>query len=146
VHSYAESVDSFKQCDTILLKDENQPPRNFKIESVSSINNRIFLKLREVDDINQAKALVGQSVCILKQNLEKLAEHEYYWHELIGMEVWDRGHRYLGKIIAIFSTGSNDVYVVQKDSEEVLVPGTLEVVEQIDVIKGIMVVDLPEIL
>jgi 16S rRNA processing protein RimM len=146
VYSYAESVDTFRHCRSVVVKGEEEPPRICDVESVTLEKNRVLLKLRGVDDIKQAQALVGQSVCILKQHPEKLAEHEYYWHELIGMEVWDRGQRYLGKIVAILPTGSNDVYVVRNDSKEVLVPGTLEVVEEVDVTKGIMVVDLPEMI
>ena len=53
---------------------------------------------------------------------------------------------YVGKIVAIIPTGSNDVYVARNDSEEFLLPATLEVIMRIGLEKGCVVVHLPEVM
>ena len=50
----------------------------------------------------------------------------------------------LGEIIEILETGSNDVYVVAGPTGEILIPALSQVVKTIDVIGGLMTVDLPE--
>jgi 16S rRNA processing protein RimM len=146
VYSYAESLETFRHYPSFIVRGDKEPSRSYDVENVTPQKSTVLLKLKGVDDIDQAQALVGRSVCIPKCSLETLTKDEYYWHDLIGIEVWDRSNHYLGKIAAILRTGSNDVYVVRKDSEEVLVPGTVEVIEKVDVKTGIMVVDLPEVI
>ena len=54
------------------------------------------------------------------------------------------GHAYLGRVTSVFPTGSNDVYVVRHNDEEILVPALEWVVLAIDLAAGRMRVDLPE--
>ncbi len=46
-------------------------------------------------------------------NLAQLQPGEYYWHELIGMQVVNSTGVSLGKVAEIMPTGSNDVLVVE---------------------------------
>ena len=50
----------------------------------------------------------------------------------------------LGEITDILETGSNDVYVVVGPTGEILVPAIRDVIKEIDVLSGLMTVDLPE--
>ena len=50
----------------------------------------------------------------------------------------------LGTIVDILETGSNDVYVVDGEQGEVLIPSTREVVRSIDVDGGVVTVELLE--
>ena len=72
------------------------------------------------------------------------ATHEWaenYYYELVGLEVVrDDGGR-LGTLERIIETGANDVYLVRgAEGEEILIPGTREVVESVDIEGGTMVV------
>jgi 16S rRNA processing protein RimM len=60
------------------------------------------------------------------------------------MEVYTDEGDYLGLITSIFATGSNDVYVVKDDKQEVLIPALESVVLDIDLELKRMRVDLPE--
>jgi len=50
----------------------------------------------------------------------------------------------LGTLEEIIETGSNDVYVVRRGREEILVPAIEEVVRDVDLQRRLMTVDLPE--
>ena len=50
----------------------------------------------------------------------------------------------LGQIVDVFATGSNDVYVVRGENGELLLPATDEVVREIDVAGGKMLVEVLE--
>ncbi|MFP3340857.1 ribosome maturation factor RimM, partial [Micrococcus sp. SIMBA_131] len=43
----------------------------------------------------------------------RLAEEEFYYRDIIGLEVHTEEGEYLGKIKEILSPGANDVWVVQ---------------------------------
>ena len=102
----------------------------------------LFLS-REVRTAAEAQRLVGAEICVPESRLPALAADEFYWHQLIGLEVMSVDGRRLGTIPQIIETGSNDVYVVQEGREEVLIPALAEVVREVNLERRLMVVDLP---
>ena len=63
---------------------------------------------------NRRQALVGCKVFLPEDMQEKLPEGEYYWRDIIGLDVYNEDDKYIGKIESIFPTGSNDVYVCKR--------------------------------
>jgi len=102
----------------------------------------LFLS-RAVRTAAEAQRLVGAEICVPESRLPALAADEFYWHQLIGLEVMSVDGRRLGTIRQIIETGSNDVYVVQEGREEVLIPALAEVVREVNLERRLMVVDLP---
>jgi len=78
-----------------------------------------------------------------ESDFPELPEEEFYFHDLIGLEViTDQGQR-LGRLKEILVTGANDVYLVQKDDQkEILLPATEEVILDIDLDEGRILVHL----
>ena len=84
------------------------------------------------DTPEKAKALNGWFLKVPEAEAVPLPEGQYYWYELIGMEVFSEGGEKLGAIVDVFETGSNDVYVMKHGKQEVYIPATKEVIRQID--------------
>ena len=60
-------------------------------------------------------------------------------------EVYDEAQNYVGKVVDIFPTGSNDVYVVKKDNgKDLLLPAIKEVVKNVDIESKKIIVNLIE--
>ena len=60
----------------------------------------------------QVQHLVGREVYVRRSQLPPPADDEYYWHDLLGLQVVTDAGRRLGELSSIIETGSNDVYVV----------------------------------
>jgi 16S rRNA processing protein RimM len=103
----------------------------------------LFLELEDIVNIDSAKALVGYKVLIPDDMLEDLTEGEYYWRDIIGLDVYTQDGKRLGRIESVFPTGSNDVYVC-KGEREMLIPAIADVIQGIDLDKNIMTVKLLE--
>ncbi len=101
-----------------------------------------ILQLGGVDDRDAAERLRGSSVWISSEKIVKLPVGEYYWSEIIGLQVLTEEDQILGRIEAVFPTGSNDVYVCRGGGREILLPAIEEVVRKIDTDRGVMVVRL----
>ncbi len=84
------------------------------------------------DSPEKARALNGWLIKIPEEEAVPLPEGAYYWFELIGMEVFSESGEKLGKIVDIFKTGSNDVYVMKQGKKETYSPATKEIVKQVD--------------
>lgn len=79
------------------------------------------------EDRNAADLLVGAGIWVPKSSLPSLDEDEYYWSELIDMQVITEQGVLLGQVHAMMETGANDVIVVRAcegsiDAEERLLP------------------------
>ena len=101
----------------------------------------IVAKLDGVDDRNQAEALSGCGLYISARQLPRLPAGDYYWSELIGLEVQSLRAEPLGVIESMLETGADDVMVLSGDRER-LIPFVIdEIVREIDLEARRMVVD-----
>ncbi len=94
--------------------------------------------------MESAQALVGCKVFLPEDMQEKLPEGEYYWRDIIGLDVYNEEGKYIGKIESVFPTGSNDVYVCKGEEREILLPAIADVIRKIDVNRRVMIVRLLE--
>ncbi|MBI5587689.1 MAG: 16S rRNA processing protein RimM [Deltaproteobacteria bacterium] len=79
-----------------------------------------------------SEGLVGLEISIPRKDLPALSEDEYYYSDLVGMDVWADDGRHLGAVTNIFPTGSNDVLEVRGVLGEVLIPAIEETVVKVD--------------
>ena len=102
-----------------------------------------LLRLEGLNDPYAARRLSGEWLTAPTDSDPQLPEGEYYHYQLVGLAViTDQGEN-LGRIQEVLETGSNDVYVVTSDSgEEVLLPAIEQVVKEIDLASGEMLVHL----
>jgi 16S rRNA processing protein RimM len=103
----------------------------------------LFIELEDIADIDSAKTLIGHKVLIPDDMLEDLAEGEYYWRDIIGLDVYTVDGKHLGRIDSVFPTGSNDVYVCQGE-REILIPAIADVIQEIDLDKNVITIKLLE--
>jgi 16S rRNA processing protein RimM len=84
---------------------------------------------------------VGQDIWIERRQLPPLPPGEYYWFEILGLQVFraDTG-ACLGKVTAIMPTPGHDVYVVQDDNAEYLIPAVADVILSIAPDQGRIVI------
>lgn len=143
IQSYAELLDVFEPGEALLVRRPDGSENSYEIISVKPHSRGALLTLKNVDNREQAKALVGTELYIDRARLPKLDDGTYYWFDLIGLNVYTTEDRYIGCLESIIETGANDVYVVKKDDREILIPALKSVVRVIDTEKKMMQVELP---
>ena len=136
----------FAPGETIFLGGGQECGAPFVIESALRHKKALLLYLRGVTTRNGAENLVGRSVRVQRDRLPRLEQGEYYWFEIIGLEVFTTGNKRLGVVTEIIETGSNDVYVVSDEhsGSQTLVPALEWVIAAIALDEKKMVVDLPQ--
>lgn len=93
-------------------------------------------RLAGVTDRNMAQALAGQEVAVPRSVLPELdGSDEFYWQDLIGMEVEDSTGVTLGRVERLFETAAHDVLVVRDDVRETLIPFTAPFVVDVDLVQ-----------
>jgi 16S rRNA processing protein RimM len=101
------------------------------------------MKLKDLDTRQGAETYRGAEIYVRKEAIVR-GEDEYFWHELLGLEVYLEDGQHLGTIFQIISTGSNDIYVVKEGEKELLIPAIYEVIKEVDIEKGRMTVSSME--
>ena len=94
----------------------------FEVEEYAQRPQGAVVKLKNVDDRDQALALGKAGIHVESAQLAVLAAGEYYWSQLIGLRVVSEFggiERDLGLVHSLLETGSNDVLVVRGDAEAI---------------------------
>ena len=100
----------------------------------------LVVHLQGVDDRDVAREWCQHDILVEKSLLPSLKSAEYYWHQLVGLQVFSQeqgAELRLGIVDSLLETGANDVLVVigDKDSidrEERLIPYSEEFVVRVD--------------
>ncbi len=100
----------------------------------------LVARLDGYTDCGLAKELIGAAISIPQTALPETGIDEYYWSQLIGLQVENIQGSELGKVISLFDTGANDVLVVKGERER-LIPFTEFAVIKIDLDDGKLTVD-----
>jgi 16S rRNA processing protein RimM len=139
------SGDSFNLCkdkEIFLQHKKSNDFMPFKIQQVRGTLKKIILSIKGVDDLDHALAFIGMDIWMAKKDLQHPDKDEFYWYQLIGMTVMTYEGNIMGTLENIIETGANDVYVVKQGENEYLVPALKDVVESVDLNKGIIIVNM----
>jgi len=101
----------------------------------------LVVKFEEVDDRDIAEAMRGMQIAIPRDQLPAAADDEYYWIDLIGLDVVNKEDIVLGKVSQLMETGANDVLVVRGETDERLIPFVSDYIVDVDLAAKRITVD-----
>ncbi len=131
--------DRFSELESVYLVNEGET-RNLTVERAELRGNTVILKFTEVRTQRDAWELVGSTLEIPQEEVVALPEGTYYVFQLMGMRVLNEEGEFLGEISDVLSMPAQDVYVVKREEEEVLIPAVESIVKSIDLERGEMVI------
>ena len=142
VFPLTDSSDRFKNLSTIFLKN-NHNQTILNIEKIRIKKDIVILKLKDIENIKEAKKLVGSFLEVERKNAMKLPKNTYFIFEIIGLEVYTENNVFLGKVENVISTGSNDIYIVKdKNKKELFIPAIRDVIREVNLEKKRMTINM----
>jgi len=138
---FSGEFSSFKNFINLYISLEKNNPPKFIISRSRNQKNYIIVKLEGIDSIDDAEHLKGLTIFIDKKELPLKEEDEYYWFELIGMNVFNNENILIGKVKDIIDNTAQPVLVIKNNSEEYLVPMVEKFVEDIDLVNSKIVIN-----
>jgi 16S rRNA processing protein RimM len=105
------------------------------VERAEAHAESVVAKLAGCEDRDAAALMRGREIAIPRDAFPEAGENEFYWADLIGLEVVNEQDERFGKVTEMFDTGPNDVLVVVDGGKERLIPFLESVVKQVD-LKG----------
>lgn len=107
-------------------------------------SGQMLVHFQEVNTLSTARPMVGEWLTAPEVEAPPLAEGDYFHYQIIGLRTITEDGEELGQVREIISTGSNDVYLVSNGNAEILIPAIAEVIREINLGEGVMVVRLME--
>lgn len=112
-------------------------PRLLRIVSAKEHGDAVVAMAREVPDRSAAEALKGARVFVSRGSFPTAAPDEYYWVDLIGLDVVNREGHALGRVAGLLDTGAHSVLQVEYGVEEGkagerLIPFVAAYVDEVD--------------
>ncbi|MCS4504559.1 Ribosome maturation factor RimM [wastewater metagenome] len=141
VYSWTRPMDNILGFTEWQLLDDAGAARTLKLRSGRQQGKGLIAHLEGVEDRDAARALIGRQIAVPRSALPPAEEGEYYWHDLVGLEVVNREGVVLGRVRRLMETGANDVMVVAGERER-LIPFVVDVfVLDVDLGAGRLEVD-----
>ncbi len=101
----------------------------------------LIARLANCGDPDDARPWIGCDIAIQRSQLPPLGSDEYYWADLVGLRVDTLEGVVLGTVDHLLETGANDVLVVQGDRERLIPYLPDQVIRQVDLLAGRLLVD-----
>jgi len=124
----------------VVLSDGNTPGERRRVLARRHHKRFVLLRLEGCNSVHDAEALVGRTVCVLRDQLLPRQPNEVYHIDLIGCTVRTDSGDILGTVREVFATGSNDVCVVTDATREYLIPLIADVIARLDPAAGEIII------
>lgn len=115
--------------------------QTYSIDSLRLTDKFVFIKFKDIYSIEDTEILRTKELYIPKEELKKLADDEYFIHDLSGIRVYNEQGSFRGEICRVETYTSNDVYILKMTSgKEILIPAIKDVVKKIDISGNKMII------
>ncbi|PHQ71206.1 MAG: 16S rRNA processing protein RimM [Sneathiella sp.] len=121
----------------------------FDLKMIGVSKGLPVVRIKGISDRNQAEALKGTELYVARDKLpETEDEDEYYHADLVGLQAIFKDGTRFGKILRLHEFGAGDILEILPDGKSekasVLIPFTMEMVPEVNLEAGQVVLDLSE--
>jgi len=116
-------------------------PLTFTVAKFVPQNDWGLLTLAEVATLEQAEAMRGVDLGISETELAPLPAGSYYTFQIIGLAVRSQTGEALGTVTSVEELPAGDAYVVRDGPRQFRIPARGDIVREIDLARGVMVID-----
>lgn len=104
-----------------------------------------LLTFEGYNSINEVEKFKGSTLKIAEEDRQELSEGEYYFDQIIGLEVWSEEGEKIGTVKEIIQPGANDVWVVKREKKpDLLLPYIEPCIKKVDIAAKKVIVHLLE--
>lgn len=138
--SFTDPIENILDYQPWLLQS-NQGWRKITLEDGKPHGNTMIVKLSGCDDRDVAQTYTNKEIAIERDQLPPPQANEYYWLDLVGMDVVNKQGEHFGKVSEVTATGANDVLIIKNDNKTTLIPFIKQVIVEVNANKNQIIVD-----
>ncbi len=135
--------EDYEELESVFLEQSgNLIP--FFIADLQIKGQRALVQFEDVESYDDAAELTGSKLYLPLSILPLLPDDQYYFHELVGMQVEDSVSGNIGIAREIASRAGQDLLIVDKDGKEILIPMVDSILTKVDKKSKVIYVSLPD--
>lgn len=132
--------------DSLLDFPQWRLSKNGQIQTVTVAESKINgeelqVRFEGIADRNAAALLRGYTIEIDRASFADTEDDEYYWTDLIGLNVFNREQLNLGTVSSLMDTGAHDVLVVDGNYGRKLIPFVAQYIDEVNLAQQNICVD-----
>jgi 16S rRNA processing protein RimM len=142
-----DDLDAYRKVKSVLLEMPATPGKlvAYDVEKLQpQAENRVMLKLKGINRIEEAEPLRNAKLYRPLAELPKLADDQFYFHDVVGYTVIDSELGELGTVETFYELPQQDVLAMRYKGQEVLIPVVDELITRADQEAKKLYVTLPE--
>jgi len=142
IQPYTAEPGSLTDFRTWWLGDEEKGWRELDVLQSGVHGGRsVVAQVMGCHDRSTAEKYKGWLVAVPRNRLPATAEDEYYWSDLIGLDVVNEEGTRLGVVDTLQDTGANQVLCIAGEQGEILIPFIASAIRQVDLAGRVIRVD-----
>jgi 16S rRNA processing protein RimM len=142
LHLFGDDPLAWAEMPVWWIAREGEPWRECRLKGLKAHGNGVVVLLDGVPDRTTAETMKGILVGAPRESLPSTDEDEFYWTDLIGLDVINAADERLGKVTGLIETGANSVLrVLGDDAVERLLPFVSAVVLSVNKEAGVIRVE-----
>jgi 16S rRNA processing protein RimM len=102
------------------------------------------VKLADIDNEDEAVALVGSELYLPLAFLPPLKGNKFYYHEIMNFKVDDKKQGDIGNVKDVLDQTGQPIFIIQKGEKEILIPMTDEIIRKVDRKNKLIEIEAPE--
>ena len=140
VKSYTDPLENILEYEPWVIESAGHS-RSLRVAEGKFRGGSIVVRLEGIQNRDQATELGGKHILVPRSSFPKPRQGEYYWADLVGLDVHTVNGLFIGRVNGLLETGANDVLEVQGERQR-LIPFVLgQYVKDVDLDLGRVVVD-----
>jgi 16S rRNA processing protein RimM len=144
VESLADSPGRFRTVQEVYLGPDAMTVHAARVTHASIDARGVRVRLDTIADRTAAEQIVGQYLFVDARHRARLPRGRYFVHQVVGLTVLDEEQRVVGRICDVLKLPAHDIYVVERQGREILIPAVKEFVLSINPEAGVVRVHLIE--
>lgn len=136
--------EEYENIEHLFIEQKSRLTPFFLEHFVMQPGNRVLAKFEELDSIDEVSPLIGSELFLPLTSLPKLDDDQYYFHELVGFEVFDEILGLIGKVDQIYDLQTQDLLGVTHQGKEVLIPIQDGIIQKVEKAEKKVYCQLPE--
>ena len=139
-----DDPETYLSLQSFLLEDESHLIPCFTTKVQLHKSQLLRVSVEGVNSEKQADLMIGKSVYLPLDQLPKLDDDQFYFHEIIGFKVIDSVQGPIGIITGVNDASSQVLLEVEHNDKQILIPLVDELIQQLDKQKKQIYLSIPE--
>lgn len=143
IHLDVDYPEDYHEMESVFVEIDKQLVPFF-IDRIQLNRDKGIVKFEDVDSVESAESILGKDLYLPLESLPELDEGQFYYHEVVGYMMIDEQDGEIGAIGQIYEFPSQDLFAVDYQGKEMLVPVTDEIIQHVDHESQVIRVRLPD--